>query len=88
MKQIEHETLYPKEKIKDYNIIIDGRIFINKPVNNDARTFENIEKLPLVKDIVTKLVLHGIIVISKKTIRLVTVNLSKQQAFNADPKAI
>ena len=29
-------------EIKDYNVMIDGRIFFGEPVKNDLRTFDNI----------------------------------------------
>ena len=31
-------------EIKDYNIIIDGSIFLDQSIKNDSRTFDNIRK--------------------------------------------
>ena len=34
----------PNVKIKDYNVIIDGQNFFNKPVKNNLITYNNITK--------------------------------------------
>ena len=34
----------PKVKIKDYNVMIDGKIFFDKPVKSDMRTYDDIRK--------------------------------------------
>ena len=46
----------PKVEIKGYNVKIDGRNFIDQPINNSIKTYENIRKLPLVKKMITQLV--------------------------------
>ena len=35
----------PNVKIKDYNVMIDGKIFFDQPVKNDKVTYENIRKI-------------------------------------------
>ena len=35
----------PNVKIKDYNVMIDGKIFFDQPVKNDEGTYENIRKI-------------------------------------------
>ena len=60
-----HSNYYlPKVKIKDYNAMIDGKNFFNQPLNNDYKTYENIKKLELVKQIITQLVICYIILTS------------------------
>ena len=41
-----HSTYYlPKVKIKDWNVIIDGRNFFDQPINSMNKTYENIRKI-------------------------------------------
>ena len=35
----------PTVKIKDYNVVIDGRNFFDKPIRNDLKTYNNIRKI-------------------------------------------
>ena len=46
------------------------------------------EKLLLVKEMITQLVVCQIILISKKIVKMISINLSKQQALDADPRAV
>ena len=48
----------PKMKIKCYNVMIDGKKFFVKPVKNNLITYDNIQKLQLVKEMITKLVVY------------------------------
>ena len=42
-----HSEYYrPNVKIKYYDVMIDGKNFFDKPINNDFRTYENIRKTP------------------------------------------
>ena len=34
-----------KVEIKDYNVVIDAKIFFDQPINNDYKTYENILKI-------------------------------------------
>ena len=34
-----------KVEIKDYSVIIDGRIFFNQPIKNDLKKYDNIRKI-------------------------------------------
>ena len=40
----------PKLEIKDCNVMIDGQNFFNQPAKNDLRTYDNTQKLKLVKE--------------------------------------
>ena len=35
----------PKVKVKDYNVIIDGRNFFDKPIKNDLKTYDKIRNI-------------------------------------------
>ena len=34
----------PTLEIKDYNVVIDGRNFFDKPIRNNLKTYDNIKK--------------------------------------------
>ena len=45
-----HQTRYtwyflPTVEIKDFNILIDGKNFLDHPIKNNLRTYDNIRKL-------------------------------------------
>ena len=43
-------------KIKDYNIMTDGRNFLNKPIKSDLKTHDSIRKIvQLVKFLIAQL---------------------------------
>ena len=43
-----HTVYYlPKLEIKDYNVMIDGKIFFAQPVEDDIRTYDNIERISI-----------------------------------------
>ena len=42
-------------KIKDYNVIIDGRIFFDQPVKIDLKHMITLERLQQVKVMITQL---------------------------------
>ena len=35
----------PTVEIKDYNIMVNGRNFFDKPIKNDLKTYDNIRKI-------------------------------------------
>ena len=37
----------PKVKIKEYNVMIDGRNFFDRPINSMSKTYENIRKIAI-----------------------------------------
>ena len=78
----------PNVEIKDYNVMIDGRNFFDQPVKNEKVTYENIRKVATGQgDDYTTGCLLGY-TYSKKYYKMITVDLSKQQALDADTKAI
>ena len=68
--------------------MIDGRKFFDKPVKNDKVTYEGIRKIATdqVDDYTNGCLLDYIY--SKNYYEIIAVDLSKQQALDADPKAI
>ena len=78
----------PNVKIKDYNVMIDGKNFFDQPVKNDKVTYENIRKVATGQgdDYTTGYLLDY--TYFKKYYKMISIDLSKQQALNATPKAI
>ena len=78
----------PNVEIKDYNVMIDGKNFFDQPVKNDKVTYENIRKITIGQgdDYTTGCLLDY--TYFKKYYKMIGIDLSKQQALDADPKAI
>ena len=78
----------PNVEIKDYNVMTDGKNFFDQPVKNDKVTYENIRKISTSQgDDYTTVCLLGYTCF-KKYYNMIAIDLSKQQALDADPKAI
>ena len=73
---------------KDYNIMINGENFFDKPIKNNKVTYENIRKIATDQgdDYTTVCLLDYSYFMD--TYKMIAVDLSKQQALDADPKAI
>ena len=68
--------------------MIDGKNFFDQPVKNDKVTYENIRKITIDQgDDYTTGCLLGYTYF-KKYYKMIDIDLSKQQAFDADTKAI
>ena len=84
-----HSTYYlPKVEIKDYNVMIDGRNFFDQPINSMTKTYENIRKIATGQgdDYTTGCLLDY--PYFKDHYKMIAIDLSKQQALDADPRAI
>ena len=88
-----HRTIYdryylPNVEIKDYNIMINGEHFFDQPVKNNKVTYENIRKIATGQgdDYTTGCLLDYSYFAN--TYKMIAVDLSKQQALDADPRAI
>ena len=88
-----HQTSYNRYflltvEIKEYNVIIDGKNFFDQPVKNDIRIYDNIQKIPTSQgdDYKTGCLLDY--VYFKNYYKMIAIDLSKQKALYADPKAI
>ena len=68
--------------------MIDGKNFFDQPVKNDKVTYENIRKIATGQgdDYTTGCLLDYIYF--KNYYKMIAIHLSKQQALDADPKAI
>ena len=75
-------------EIKDYYVIIDGKVFFDQPVKNDLITYENIRKMATDQghDYTTSCLLDYNYF--KKYYKVIAKDLSKRKALDADPKAI
>ena len=80
--QLEQDTQYfiSTVEIKDYNVLIDGQNVFDQPVENDIRTYDNIPKFATAQE--------GDYTYFKKYYKMIAIHSSKQQALDADPKAI
>ena len=78
----------PNVEIKDYSFMIDEKNFLDYPVKNDKVTKDNIRKIATGQgdDCTTGCLLDYIYF--KKYYKMIAVDLSKQQALDADPKAV
>ena len=78
----------PNIEIKDYNGTTDGKNVFDQPVKIIKVTYENIRKIAIGQgdDYATGCLLDNIY--SKNCYKKILVDLSKQQALDADPKAI
>ena len=68
--------------------MIDGKNIFDQPINNDFKTYENIRKIATGKgdDYTTGCLLDCSYF--KENYKMIAVDLSKQQALDADPRAI
>ena len=78
----------PTVEIKDYNIMINGENFFDQPIKNNKVTYENIGKIASGQgdDFTTGFLLDY--PYFADTYKMIAVDLSKQQALDADPRAI
>ena len=78
----------PTVEIKDYNIVINGENFFDQPIKNNKITYDNIRKIATGQgdDYTTGCLLDY--PYFKDTYKMIAVDLSKQQALDADPRAI
>ena len=82
------EYYLPTVEIKDYDIIINGENFFDQPMKNNKVTYENIRKIATVQgdDYTTGCLLDYSYFVD--TYKMIAVDLSKQQALDADPRTI
>ena len=75
-------------EIKDYNIMINGEKFSDQPIKNNKVTYDNIRKIATGQgdDYATGCLLDY--PYFANTYKMIAVDLSKQQALDADPRAI
>ena len=78
----------PNVEIKDYNIMINEENFFDQPIKNNKVTYENIRKIATGQgdDYTTGCLLDYSYFMD--TYKMIAVDLRKQQALDADPRAI
>ena len=78
----------PTVEIKDYNIMINGENFFDQPIKNNKVTYDNIRKIATSQgdDYTTGCLLDY--PYFANTYKMIAVDLSSQQALDADPRAI
>ena len=82
------EYYLPTVEIKDYNIVINGENFFDQPIKNNKIAYDNIRKIATGQgdDYTTGCLLDY--PYFANTYKMIAVDLSKQQALDADPRAI
>ena len=87
--RISHSNYYlPKVEIKGDNFMIDGKNFFDQPINNDYKTNENINKIATGKgDHYTTGCLLDYPYFNENY-KMNAIDISKQQALDADSRAI
>ena len=82
------EYYLPIVEIKSYNIMINGENFFDQPIKNNKVTYDNIRKIATGQgdDYTTGCLLDY--PYFANTYKMIAVHLSKQQALDADPRAI
>ena len=84
-----HSNHYlPKIAIKDHNFMIDGKNFIYQTINSEIKIYENIRKIGTGKGdgYTTGCLLDDSYF--KENYKMIAIDLSKQQALDANPRAI
>ena len=84
-----HSTYYlPKVKMKDYDVMNYGRNFFDQPINSMTKTYENIRKIATGQgdDYTTGCLLDYSYF--KNHYKMIAIDLSKQQALDAESRAI
>ena len=82
------ECYLPKVEIRYYNVKIEGRNIFDQPMNNNIKTYENIRKIVTGQgdDYTTGCLLDY--PYFKENYKMTSVDLSKKQALDVDPRAI
>ena len=78
----------PRREIINYNVLIDGRNIYDQPINDLIKQYDEVRKVSTGKsdDYTTGCLLDY--AYFKDNCRLIAVDLSKQKALDADPRAI
>ena len=73
--------------MKNCNVMIDAKNFLDQPINNDFKEYENIRKIGTGKDDYTTGCLLDYCYF-KENYKMTAIDLSKQQTFDANSRAI
>ena len=84
-----HSAYYlPKVEIKDYSVMIDGRNFFDQPINSMTKTYENVRKIATGQGGNCTIGCLLDYLYFKENHKMIAIDLSKQQALDADPRKI
>ena len=88
MKKHLINIFFQKLKLKKYNVEIDSRNFYDQAINDSIKQYDEIRKISTGQgdDYTTGCLLD--FTYFEKNYRLIAIDLSKQKALDADPKAI
>ena len=84
-----HSTYYlPKVETKNYNVMIDGKNFLDQPINSMTKTYKNIRKIATGQgnDYTTDCLLDYSYFTNR--FKMNAIDLSNQEALDADPRAV
>ena len=83
-----NKDFLPRGEIKNYNVLIDGRKFYDQPINNLIKQYDEVKRVSTeyCDDYTTGCSLDY--AYFKDNYKLIAVDLSKQKALDADPRAI
>ena len=84
-----HKLYFPPiVEIKDYNVMIEVKIFFDKPVKKNLKILDSIREIATDHgdDYTTGCLLDYLYF--KEHYEMIVIDLSKQQALNADPRTI
>ena len=78
----------PRAEIKNYNVLIDGRNFYDQPINDLIKQYDEVRKVVIGQgdNYTTGCLLDY--AYFKDNFKVIAVDISKQRALDADPKAI
>ena len=87
-RDIHRKYFLPRVNITNYNVLIDGRNFYDKPISDQIKKYDEIRKIATGKgdDYTTGCLLDY--QYFKDHYQLIAVDLSKQKELDADPRAI
>ena len=89
IQRLSHSKYYlPNVEIKNYNIMINGGNFFDQPIKNNKVTYENIRKIATGQGDTYRTGCLLDYPYFMDTYKMIAVDLSKQQALDADPRAI
>ena len=77
------ENYLPKVEIKGFHVKIDGKNFFDQPINNDIKAYGNIRKIAT-----GQWLLFVNYYYFEENYKMIATDLNKQQALDADPRAI
>ena len=78
----------PTQNVTKYNVMINGKTFLDQPVNSDSRRYDELTHLTLGQgdDYTTGSLFNY--KYARDNYKIIGIDLSKQRVLDADPRAI